>query len=125
VKFWTSALIDALAVSAFAVIGRLSHGELTDVSGIWRTAWPFLAGAAIGTIAARSWRRPASMAGGVVIWACTVVIGLVLRVLSGNTIAASFVVVTAVTLGVVLLGWRAVCGLVGRARNRQPEGADV
>ena len=124
-KFWTSALIDALAVSAFAAIGRLSHHELTDVSGTWRTAWPFLAGAAIGTIAARSWRRPGSLAGGVVIWACTVIIGMVLRVLSGNTIAVSFVIVTAVTLGVLLLGWRAICGLVGRTRNRQRVGADA
>lgn len=124
-KFWTSALIDALAVSTFAVIGRLSHGELTDVAGTWHTAWPFLAGAAIGTIASRSWRRPGSMAGGVVIWVCTVVVGMVLRVLTGNTIAVSFVVVAAVTLAALLLGWRAICGVLSGTRNRQRVEADA
>ncbi|GAA3630701.1 DUF3054 domain-containing protein [Microlunatus ginsengisoli] len=121
-KFWTSALIDGLAVSAFAVIGRLSHGELTDLGGTWHTAWPFLAGAAIGTIAARAWRRPGSYVGGLVIWACTVVGGMVLRVLSGATIAVSFVLVTAITLAILLLGWRLVCHLLARARRRARTG---
>ncbi len=124
-KFWTSVLIDGLAVSAFAVIGRLSHGELTDVSGSWHTAWPFLAGAAVGTIISRAWRRPASLSSGVVIWACTVIIGMVLRVLSGGTIAVSFVVVTAATLALLLLGWRALCALFSRTRIRQRVGADA
>ncbi len=117
-KFWASAAIDAAAVTVFAVIGRLSHGEWAGPAGVWHTAWPFLAGAAVGTLAARAWRRPGSLAGGVVIWACTLVVGMVSRVLSGGTIAASFVVVAAISLAVLLLGWRVVCHLIGRSRGR-------
>lgn len=112
-----SALIDGAVVVVFTVIGRLSHGEPADVPGIWRTAWPFLAGATIGTLLARAWRHPGSLADGLVIWACTLVGGMLLRLLIGE-IATSFVVVTAVVLGVLLLGWRVVCHLVARARTR-------
>ncbi len=115
-KFWASAVADVVAVSVFAVIGRISHGEPADPAGIWHTAWPFLAGTAVGTIVARAWRHPGSMAGGVVIWACTVAGGMVLRVLSGNTIAFSFVVVAAISLAVPLLGWRAICRGITHAR---------
>jgi hypothetical protein len=123
VRFWLSALIDGAVVVVFTVIGRLSHSEPADLPGIWRTAWPFLAGAAIGTLLARAWRHPGSLADGLVIWACTLVVGMLLRVLTGETIAVSFVVVTAVVLGVLLVGWRVVCHLIVRARTRTAVGA--
>ena len=113
-------------MSVFAVIGRISHGESAGPLGIWHTAWPFLTGTAVGTIAARAWRRPGSLAAGVVIWACTVAGGMVLRVLSGNTIAVSFVVVAAISLAVPLLGWRAICRrslMPGRGAHRVGAGA--
>ena len=124
-KFWTSALADGLAVSAFAVIGRLSHGELTDLAGTWHTVWPFLAGAAVGTVVSRSWRHPGSLSGGLAIWGCTLIGGMLLRVLAGDTIAVSFVVVAAVTLAVLILGWRAIRHLLTRSRTTPRVGADA
>ncbi len=118
-RFWPSALADAIAVCVFAVIGRRNHGELSDVAGIWHTAWPFLAGLAFGTLVSRAWRRPASIAGGVPIWVCTLVGGMVVRVLSGNTVALPFVIVAGIVLAVFLLGWRALYVLLRRARERR------
>jgi hypothetical protein len=115
VKFLPSLVADAVAVTVFAVVGRRSHGELSDLAGTWHTVWPFLAGAAIGTLVSRSWRRPASMSSGAVIWAGTLAGGMALRLLSGNTIAASFVVVAGIVLAVLLLGWRGSYALVRRA----------
>ncbi len=57
---------------------------------------------------ARAWRAPASLAGGAVVWAVTVVGGLALRSLVFDRgVAPSFMVVAALTLGAMLMGWRA------------------
>jgi len=42
----------------------------------------------------------------------------VLRAVSGQGIAVSFVIVTAIVLAVFLLGWRAIALLVRRLRAR-------
>jgi hypothetical protein len=54
---------------------------------------------------------------GVVVWLCTVVIGMVLRKASSAGVAASFVVVAATVTAVLLLGWRVVVGLTLRRRS--------
>jgi hypothetical protein len=54
---------------------------------------------------------------GVVIWLCTVVIGMVLRKASSAGVAVSFVVVAASVTAVLLLGWRAAVGLTLRHRS--------
>ncbi|HET9647558.1 MAG TPA: DUF3054 domain-containing protein [Microlunatus sp.] len=117
-KFWPSLIVDTIAVSVFAIIGRRSHGELSDLAGTWHTAWPFLAGMVLGTVLARSWRRPGSLSSGIVIWACTLVGGMLLRVVSGNTVAITFVIVAGVVLAAFLLGWRGLYSLIRRARAR-------
>jgi hypothetical protein len=43
---------------------------------------------------------------------------MVLRVISGDTAAWSFVLVASIVLALFLLGWRTVLRLVRRARNR-------
>lgn len=35
---------DALALLAFAAIGRANHGESLDLGSVLSVAWPFLAG---------------------------------------------------------------------------------
>lgn len=117
-RFWPSALADALSVSAFAIAGRASHGEAAGLAGTLQTAWPFLAGAAIGTLVSRSWHNPASMSSGVVIWAGALGGGMALRALSGGTVAVSFVIVAGIALGLLLLGWRGLYALARRARAR-------
>ena len=117
-RFWSAAALDAAVISAFAIIGRRSHGELTDLAGTWHTAWPFLAGGLLGTLAVRGWRAPEAWVTGIGVWAGTLIGGMALRVLTGNTVAVAFVVVAALTLAVFLLGWRAGVVLIRRARRR-------
>lgn len=115
---------DVLLVVLFCAIGRRSHDEAV-LTGLLRTAWPFAAGLAVGWLvvvlldrrgpgaepfdATRLW--PA----GVVIWLSTLVVGMLLRVVSGQGTAASFIVVAALVLALFLLGWR---GAVRALRQR-------
>ncbi|MDQ3313005.1 MAG: DUF3054 domain-containing protein [Actinomycetota bacterium] len=100
---------DVAAVAAFVVIGRRSHDDGLTVAGVARTAAPFLLALAIGWVLARGWRAPMAIRTGVVVWVTTVVAGLALRrVAFSDGTAVAFVIVTAVTLGLLLCGWRAV-----------------
>lgn len=111
-------VLDAVFVVVFAVVGRLSHAEGADVVGVLTTAWPFLAGLALGWAAARAWRHPFALwPTGVVVWAVTLVAGMLLRVVSGQGTAVAFIVVAALTLALLLLGWRTVATVVGRRRR--------
>ena len=83
---WAVAVVaDALAVVLFAVIGRASHDESVGVRGVWHTAWPFLVGAGVGlALTAYSHLSPTTIRAGIRVWACAVVIGLVVRKASGG-----------------------------------------
>jgi Protein of unknown function (DUF3054) len=109
---------DVLGVLVFCALGRRSHDEGLSVTGVATTAWPFLTGTVIGWLASRGWRRPTALVPtGVVVWLCTVAIGMVLRKASSAGVAASFVVVAATVTAVLLLGWRAAVGLTLRHRS--------
>jgi hypothetical protein len=109
-----AALVDAICVLVFCVVGRRSHAEGLTVAGIAETSWPFLTGAAVGWLLSRGWRAPRSLVPtGVAVWLCTVAGGMVLRKASSQGVAASFVVVATVVTGLLLLGWRALA-LVSR-----------
>ncbi|QDZ14056.1 DUF3054 domain-containing protein [Humibacter ginsenosidimutans] len=115
----TAAVIDVVLVLAFVLIGRGSHGE-NIVGGAFTTFWPFAAGLVVGWIVCLAWRRPFALwPTGVVAWAATLVIGMLLRVVSGQGVAVSFVIVAAIVLAVFLIGWRAVAlPIRTRARRR-------
>lgn len=99
---------DLLAVLVFAAIGRRSHAEGLTALGVAVTAWPFAAGTFIGWAGFRGWRAPTSvLTTGVPVWLATVAVGMLLRRVTGEGTAASFVVVATVVLAVLLLGWRA------------------
>jgi hypothetical protein len=105
----TAVVLDLCCVLAFVVIGRASHSEGETVAGIANTAWPFLTGLLVGWAVTRAWRRPAApVVTGVGIWLVTVATGMVLRVVSGQGTAVTFVLVSLVFLGLVMVGWRAV-----------------
>lgn len=109
--------VDLLLILVFAVTGRASHQEANPVLGVLITAWPFLAGAALGWLAGRLWRAPLKVwPHGVCLWLITVIAGMLLRVLSGRSAEWSFVLVTAIVLAVFLLGHRAIAALVLRKR---------
>lgn len=112
-------VIDAVFVIAFCVTGRSSHDEAA-LTGLPHTLWPFATGLLLGwviAIAVASGREGASAAKrfdgrvlwptGVIIWLSTLIGGMVLRVISGQGTAVSFVIVATCFLALFLLGWRA------------------
>jgi hypothetical protein len=108
-------LFDVCSVLIFVVIGRVSHTEGETLAGIASTGWPFLCGLAAGWVVSRAWRHPIALrAAGLPVWLLTVALGMVLRVVSGQGIAAAFVVVALAFLGLFLLGWRLLARLVSR-----------
>ena len=110
---WLAA--DVIGVLVFCAVGRRSHAEGITVSGVASTAWPFLTGTVIGWLASRGWRRPTAVVPtGVVVWVCTVAVGMLLRKASSAGVAASFVVVASTVTAVLLLGWRASVDLAVR-----------
>lgn len=102
---------DTAAVVTFCTIGRRSHAEGLTVKGIATTAWPFLTGTAVGWVLSRGWRKPAAVTPtGLVVWVCTVLVGMVLRKLTAAPVAASFIVVASSVTAAFLLGWRLLFG---------------
>jgi len=118
VKVWPAIAVDVIAVVVFAIVGRSSHGESNDLLGVAVTAWPFLVGCLIGLFVSRSWRRPAALSTGLVVWLCTLFVGMVLRALTGRGVAITFVIVAGISLAVLLLGWRAAFTAIQSARKR-------
>jgi hypothetical protein len=113
-----AAVLDICCVLVFVIIGRASHTKGEAVAGIASTAWPFLAGLAIGWLVlyAIGQRRPGRVfPAGVVAWLGTVALGMALRVVSGQGTAVTFIIVALIFLGLFLLGWRAIWALL-RAR---------
>jgi len=114
-----SLVVDLVLVVVFVLVGRRSHAEALDIAGIWATAWPFVVAALVGWAVARAWRSPVAVwPTGVIVWTVTVVGGLALRVLAGDTAQVPFMIVATVTLAVFLIGWRAIVALVRRLRGR-------
>jgi hypothetical protein len=106
---------DIVCVVVFASIGRRSHAEGLNLTGVFETAWPFLAGTGVGWLLARGWRSPAAVVPtGVVVWVCTVVVGMLLRKATSQGVAPSFVVVASLATALLLLGWRAATTLMTR-----------
>jgi hypothetical protein len=105
--------VDLVVVLAFVLLGRTSHREESAVAGTLATAWPFLAGAAVGWVVVvlarrgrRAWPGRSLAAGGVVL-AGTVVVGMSLRRVAGGGTPPSFLLVATSFLALFLLGWRA------------------
>ena len=110
--------IDVMLILGFAALGRRSHEEGSSVVGIVEVAAPFLIALVVGWLVARAWRAPASLRTGVIVWLVTVVGGLALRsVVFDRGIAPAFCVVALLTLGVLLLGWRAIARYLPRRRG--------
>nr|WP_072804893.1 DUF3054 domain-containing protein [Rhodococcus yunnanensis] len=117
-----AAVIDLVAVLIFCAIGRRSHDEANALTGLAHTAWPFVAAAVIGwglTIALYRDKFDAFLIlpTGIVVWVSTVLFGMILRVVSGQGTAFSFVVVATIVLAVFLIGWRALAKLVPIPKN--------
>lgn len=110
-------LLDAVAVVVFSAIGRASHGAHAVV-GLWDTAWTFLLALVIAWSVSLAWRAPlASVRTGLPVWALTVAGGMLLRGVSGQGVQVAFVIVAAIALLVMLVGWRLIAALLVRRRR--------
>ncbi|WP_102194435.1 DUF3054 domain-containing protein [Microbacterium aurantiacum] len=122
-RYLPALILDAVLVLIFAAVGRASHSE--DPAGFLLTAWPFLVallvGHALAALLPGRPRRPWSLAWGAVVWIVTVAGGMLLRVVSGDTAEAPFIIVATLTLGVFLVGWRALTALLRRRRIEASE----
>ena len=110
-----SGVADLTAVLLFVVLGRTSHDEGTWLGGVAATAAPFLLGTVVGwlVLLRTAWPPPA-VRSGLVVLGSTVVVGMLVRALvTGRATPVSFVVVAALVLGLLMLGWRAVSARAG------------
>ena len=108
--------IDVAAVLLFVIAGKGSHDEDGGAGTIATIAAPFLIGLAVPWLLSPNVRlRPWSVRAGVDVWLETVVVGLLLRrLLWDRGTAFSFVIVTTLVLGVLMVGWRAIWSLTRR-----------
>jgi Protein of unknown function (DUF3054) len=114
-------VLDVCCVLIFVIIGRASHTKGESLAGIASTCWPFLVALGVGWLAARGWRRPLAIRPeGLVIWLCTVALGMILRVVSGQGTAVAFIAVALGFLGLFLLGWRLLARLAPLTRLTRP-----
>ncbi|WP_077487930.1 DUF3054 domain-containing protein [Sinomonas mesophila] len=114
-----AAAADIAVVLVFAAVGRGFHTVENPVLGVLATAWPFLVGLAAAWAAVRAWRRPLALwPTGIAAWAGAWAIGMLLRAATGAGTAVPFLVVALVTLGLLLLGWRAIALAVRRLSAR-------
>lgn len=60
--------------------------------------------------------RPERFRPAIMIWVCTVAIGMLLRALVHQGVALSFVIVASIATAVFLFGWRAIAAAVVRRR---------
>ena len=110
-----AACADAALILVFAAIGRDAHQRGDILVGVFSTAWPFLAGAALAWLALRVWRAPLALwPAGVGVWLGAVTIGMLLRAVTGQTVVLPFVIVALLSLGFLLLGDRLLAAVVRR-----------
>jgi hypothetical protein len=113
-----AAVLDVVAVLAFAAGGQATHSADSPLTGVLTIAWPFLAGLAVGWVLLRAWRRPLTpWSTGAVLWVTTWGVGMALRWATGEGLATAFLVVSAAFLLATLVGWRLVALLVLRIRG--------
>lgn len=110
-------IIDIALVVVFAAIGRASHAEALDAAGLLRTAMPFVGAALlVWIVIVLTNRKFPALREGLVVWACTLVLGMVFRVMVGDGIQVAFVAVAALVLALFLIGWRAIWWFATRGR---------
>jgi hypothetical protein len=110
--------VDVICILIFAIVGRSSHQEVTDLLGVAQTAWPFLTGCLIGTVIGRTWRHPFALKSGIAVWLGTVIGGMTLRVFTGAGVQLSFIIIASCVLALLLIGWRAGLRLIQHARAK-------
>jgi hypothetical protein len=115
--------IDLVLVVVFAVVGRSSHGEVLSAGGILTTGWPFLVACLIGSVLASVVLTLAWLREGLLVWAITVVVGMLLRGITGGGLAIGFLIVATIVLAVFIIGWRMIAWRIAITRQN-PDSRD-
>lgn len=120
---------DAAALLVFAAIGRKNHGEGLQLAETFNTALPFLVGWAVasgltgaysGNSKDRSIGKAANTAARA--WILAVPVALVLRSIQRGYIPdKSFVIVSFIATGVLLIGWRSALAAATQKSNQGQE----
>lgn len=107
--------IDVVLIVIFAILGRREHEHALSPLGIVETASPFVVAYLIMVFISRPWFTINRIwPTGLLIWFGTVAVGLALRIGFGSTAAVPFIIVTALVLGLFLLGRRVITLLIAR-----------
>lgn len=121
-----AAVLDLVAVTVFMIIGRMNHHHGLDPLSFLQAWWPFAVGAAVGWsisyvyshVRSSEWLnhdfRPDRIPTGIVVWICTVAVGMVLRFILHQGTETSFIIVATCALGLFILGWRLVVARLRR-----------
>ena len=105
-------IADLLFVLLFVAIGRHAHKDGSSLGGMASTAWPFAVGLLSGWIFIVLTHRTApARSSGIIIVLWTVILGMILRIISGQGTAFTFVIVALVFLSLFLVGWRTLLSL--------------
>ncbi len=107
-------LVDVAMIVLFVVAGRRSHEEGLTLTGVVRTAGPFVIAYAAAAVVGRIDRAPLSFGRAIGISGATVALGLLIRRIVGDGTAPAFVVVAFVTVVALMLGWRLVVRWIHR-----------
>ena len=111
-------IIDLLLVLLFVAIGRNTHEDGFSLSGMTSTTWPFAVGLVAGWLVIVLTHRDATTkSSGTIIAIWTVTMGMILRVISGQGTALSFVIVALVFLSLFFVGWRTLLSLRRNGRR--------
>lgn len=111
-------IIDFLSVLLFVAIGRKNHKHGFSLSGMTSTTWPFVVGLVSGwLVIVLTQRKATTRSSGIIIAIWTVTLGMILRVISGQGTALSFVIVALVFLLLFLVGWRTLLSLRRKGRR--------
>ncbi|QYH20518.1 DUF3054 domain-containing protein [Corynebacterium aquatimens] len=107
---------DYVAIAVFALLARAAHRS-DDMpftfTGWLSTLWPFALGVTLGWLIVRQNK-------GGIIWAVTVITGLVIWGLRNQAVPHwSFVIVATVMSALLMLGWRAIAGFAGKNAGRR------
>ena len=118
-------IVDLILVVLFTIVGHYTHSHNFDPEGLMTTAWPFVASLVLAWLLAAVWDRPISpLATGTGVWAITVLVGLVLRGVTGaggepGTVPVSFMIVAASLNLITLVGWRIIASAVAGGSSRR------
>jgi hypothetical protein len=110
--------LDFLSILVFVAIGRRSHDEGSALTGIVKTAAPFVMGLTLAWLIVRAWRWPLAILTGLAIWPITLLAGMMCRnLIFGRDTPVSFVIVATVFLGLCFVGWRMAARAMARRRR--------